>query len=120
MRDFRKLEVWRKAHRLALDAFTLVDELPSRERYDLGMQIRKAASSVPFNIAEGAGRRTRAEYARFLDIALGSASELEAQFEFVRDRGLYSPEVVDAHQRECILIRAMLVSLRRRILAETQ
>ena len=118
MRYFKRLDVWARAHRLALDVFSLVDSLPPHERYDLGTQIRKAASSVPFNIAEGAGRRTRVEYARFLDIALGSASELEAQLEFVRGRTLSSPGVLDDLQSECITIRAMLVYLRRRIVDE--
>jgi four helix bundle protein len=77
MRDYRKLSVWENSHRLTLEVYRLTAGLPRSERFGLSSQLRRAASSIACNIAEGAGRRTRPDYARFLDVALGSANELE-------------------------------------------
>ena len=77
MKDFRELKVWDKAHRVALSVYRATKDFPAQEQYGLTSQIRRAAVSIPTNIAEGCGRNGDAEFARFLDIALGSASELE-------------------------------------------
>jgi four helix bundle protein len=77
MKDFRDLAVWQKAHALAVDTYRATDAFPKSELYGLTSQIRRAAASVPANIAEGCGRSGDAELARFLQIAMGSASELE-------------------------------------------
>jgi four helix bundle protein len=77
MKDFRKQKVWQKSHRLALDLYKATSGFPKEELYGLTTQIRRAGSSIPANIAEGCGRDGDAELARFLQIAKGSASELE-------------------------------------------
>jgi four helix bundle protein len=77
MKDFRKLLVWEKAHILTLSVYKLTDSFPKEEIYGLTSQIRRASSSVPINIAEGCGRGSDADFARFLLIAFGSASETE-------------------------------------------
>jgi four helix bundle protein len=77
MRDFRSLKVWEKAHELALAIYQATAAFPREEVYGLTSQMRRAAVSVPTNIAEGCGRNTEAELARFLEVAMGSASELE-------------------------------------------
>lgn len=77
MRDFRRLLVWEKSHRLVLDVYKITKNFPRSELYGLTSQMRRAGASIPANIAEGCGRNSQAEFARFLHIAMGSASELE-------------------------------------------
>lgn len=77
MRDSRELKVWRKAHALTLKLYTLTRSFPNEERYGLTAQTRRAAASIGVNIAEGCGRRTHIDFARFLQVALSSASELQ-------------------------------------------
>jgi four helix bundle protein len=77
MKDFRKLIVWEKGHMLTLSIYKLTHSFPKEEMYGLTSQIRRASSSVPINIAEGCGRGSDADFARFLQIAFGSASETE-------------------------------------------
>jgi four helix bundle protein len=77
VKDFRDLQVWEKAHRLTLEVYKVTVSFPPREKYGLVDQVRRASTSIPANIAEGCGRGTDAEFARFLQYAMGSASELE-------------------------------------------
>lgn len=77
MRDFRELKVWEKSHQLTLAIYKITAIFPREELYGLTIQIRRASASIPANIAEGCGRNGVAELARFLHIAMGSASELE-------------------------------------------
>jgi four helix bundle protein len=85
MRDFRELKVWQKAHQVVLGVFRHTRGFPAEERFGLTAHLRKSATSVPSNIAEGCGRNTEKELARFLSIAAGSASELEYQLLLARD-----------------------------------
>ncbi|HEY9259074.1 four helix bundle protein [Chitinophaga sp.] len=78
MRDYKKLEVWKKTHLMTTFVYKeVVIQLPKDERYALGSQMKRAAYSVPLNIVEGCGRSTEADFARFLDHALGSVHEVE-------------------------------------------
>ena len=77
MGDYRSLRVWREAHEVALQVYHLTRNFPASERFGLVSQMRRSAASVPANLAEGCGRDSDAEIARFARIALGSASELE-------------------------------------------
>ena len=77
MQDFRKLLIWEKSHKLTLSIYNLTHSFPKEEMYGLTSQIRRASSSVPINIAEGCGRGSDADFARFLQIAFGSVSETE-------------------------------------------
>lgn len=77
MRDFKTLEVWKKSHLLTLEIYKTSANFPPSEMYGLTSQIRRAAASIPANIAEGCGRETDADLRRFLHIAGGSANELE-------------------------------------------
>ncbi len=85
MKDFRQLKVWEKAHQLALSVYKATAKFPKEELYGLTSQIRRASMSIPTNIAEGCGRNTDAEFARFLQIAMGSASETEYELILARD-----------------------------------
>jgi four helix bundle protein len=82
--NYRELAVWQKAMSLAESAYSVANLLPDRERFGLSAQIRRAAISVPSNIAEGHERRSRAEDRRFIAIACGSLAELETQLELAK------------------------------------
>jgi four helix bundle protein len=110
MRNFRKLLVWERAHRLAVEIYRATNGFPSNERFGLTAQIRRSAASIPSNIAEGAGRGGGPDYARFLRIAAGSVSELDYQLLLSRDLGYVTEELHDALSRELVAIRRMLAS----------
>ena len=79
MRPHRTLEAWKKAMDLVVDVYRVTDSFPKEEKFGLTSQIRRAAVSIPANIAEGAGRQSDKEFVYFLAIAQGSASELETE-----------------------------------------
>lgn len=87
-----KFEAWKIAHDLALEVYRISDRWPVCERYQLTSQVRRAALSVPTNIAEGAAKRGSREFRRYLDIARGSLSELSSLLRFSRDRGILNLE----------------------------
>jgi four helix bundle protein len=87
MRDFRELKVWHKSHQLTLDIYTATRGFPREEVYGLTSQFRRSSASIPANIAEGCGRTGDAELARFMLIAMGSASELEYHLLLAHDLG---------------------------------
>ena len=80
-KDYRELEVWNKAMDLTDEIYTLVKKLPKEELYALSDQMRRAAVSVPSNIAEGRGRQSEKEFRNFLSIASGSLMELETHLQ---------------------------------------
>nr|MBI1229102.1 four helix bundle protein [Cytophagales bacterium] len=79
MRDFRKLEIWNKGISVAKEIYALTETLPQSEKFGLISQMQRCAVSIPSNIAEGCSRNSEIEYKRFLEIAIGSAFELETQ-----------------------------------------
>lgn len=92
MQDFRRLDVWLKTHQITLAIYRLTEHFPDDERYGLKSQLRRAASSVPTNIAEGSKRNCNRDYARFLNMAMSSLAEVEyllilaQDLDYVRDR----------------------------------
>lgn len=87
MRDFHTLDIWKRSHTLTLDVYRMTENFPKHETYALTSQIRRAAYSIPMNIAEGCGRKTESEFRQFLNISSGSASELEYQLLLAHDLG---------------------------------
>lgn len=85
--SYKNLAVWQKAHQLTLDIYQMTAALPKDEMYGLSSQIKRAAASIPANIAEGSGRGSDGELARFLRIAMGSAYELEYHILLAHDLG---------------------------------
>jgi four helix bundle protein len=85
MRDFRELKVWKKSHNLTLQVYGITRNFPAEEKFGLTTQLRRAVSSIPMNIAEGCGRGTEPELARYMSIAAGSASEVGYQLLLARD-----------------------------------
>ena len=92
MKDFRKLQVWRKSHEFTLLIYKATARFPREERYALTTQVRRAVASIPANIAEGCGRRTDADFARFLQMAAGSASELDYHLLLASDLGFFTKD----------------------------
>ena len=111
MSDFRKLSVWQKAHRLTLDIYQLTASFPQNELYGLSSQMRRCCISIGSNIAEGCGRCGEAEKARFLQIAKGSASELEYQVLVCCDLGYLRPEAGKKIMAQVQEVGRMLSSL---------
>lgn len=87
MKDFRKLAVWRKSHQLTLDVYRATTEFPDIERFGITSQLRRSAASIAANIAEGCGRGSDADLGRFLQMAMGSASETEYHLLLAKDLG---------------------------------
>ena len=117
MRDFRKLDVWDRSHQLTLDVYRATDTFPSNERFGLTAQIRRCAISIPSNIAEGAGRESRPDYARFLGVAIGSAHELDYQLQLSKDQSYLGVIRHGELASDVVAVRSMLASLRKRVLA---
>jgi four helix bundle protein len=92
MMPYERFEAWQMAHELALEIYRITDRWPKEERFGVTIQLRRAALSAPTNIAEGAAKRGNKEFRRFLDIALGSLSEVSYLLRFSRDRGLLTPD----------------------------
>jgi len=114
---YEKFDAWRAAHELALAIYGITEKWPKHELFGLTSQTRRAALSVPANIAEGAGKRGRVEFGRYLDIALGSSSELSYLLRFSKDRGLLSDSdwgsLEARRQRTSILLWRLYRSVRR-------
>ncbi|MEM6330828.1 MAG: four helix bundle protein [Planctomycetota bacterium] len=115
MQDFRNLEVWRLAHALTLEIYGATKPFPADERYGLTSQLRRAAASVEANLAEGCGRGSDADFARFTQVAMGSASEVECHLLIARDLGLLDNNLytkLDGKQQQ---VKRMLAGLLKRL-----
>jgi four helix bundle protein len=110
MRDFTQLKVWERSHRLTLAVYEATVAFPKEEQYGLKSQIRRSCASIPANIAEGCGRRTNADLARFLQIALGSASELQNHLRLAHDLSILESRDHERLSREVTEIKRMLTS----------
>jgi len=111
VRNYRELKVWQRARRLTLELYKITRPGPQYEQYGLTSQIRRAASSVGANLAEGCGRRGDAEFARFVLIAMGSASELDYHLLLARDLAFLPSKDYERLATELAEIRRMLTSL---------
>lgn len=108
MRDFRELKVWEKSHQLTLAIYKVTTNFLREEVYGLTSQIRRACASIPANIAEGCGRNSVVELARFLHIAMGSASELDYHLILARDLGYLNRAVYDHLATDLTEVKRML------------
>ena len=115
MKDFRDLMVWKKAHQLTLASYRCTASFPKEELYGLTSQIRRSASSIAANLAEGCGKRSNNEFQRFLQIAAGSASELEYHFLLANDLGLPSDESHRNLDGAVVEVKRMLAGLIKKI-----
>jgi four helix bundle protein len=92
MRNYKDLRVWEEAHNLTLAVYKATQAFPREERFGLTSQIRRASASIAANIAEGCGRRSDGEMARFVQIAMGSGAELSYHLLLARDLGFMKSE----------------------------
>lgn len=118
MRDFRKFKVWEKAYGLSLAIYKATAISPQQELFGLTSQLRRAAVSVPVNIAEGCGRSGEPELARFLRIVLGSASELEYHIILSTDRCYLNKSVSQQLFKQVTEVKRMLTSLIQKLKAD--
>ena len=116
MQDYRRLSVWKKAHAHVLSVRDSTNRFPRSGYSSLKLQLIKSSESIPFNIVEGCGARTQAEFARFLDISIKSASETEYQLELARDYSVMTVSDWEKLSNATIEIRKMLCGLRKRVL----
>ncbi|GLI53991.1 four helix bundle protein [Thermodesulfovibrio yellowstonii] len=92
MANYKKLIVWQKAHQLALEVYRLTENFPKSEQYSLTLQLKRAVLSIPTNIVEGYNRKSKREFAYFIDISLGSLAEVEYLLDFSVDIGYIKSE----------------------------
>lgn len=118
MKDFRQLKVWQKSHELVLELYSITASFPRAEAYGLTAQIRRAAASIPSNLAEGCGRNGDAELARFCLIARGSASELEYHLLLAQDLKLIKADDYEKLAQQTTEIKRMLTVFVQKLTAE--
>ena len=119
MQNYKDLKVWEKSHQFTLLVYEVSKAFPKEEMYSLTNQLRRAASSVSANIAEGYGKNSQAEFAQYLNIALGSANESEYFLILTRDLNYLKPE---DYEKLFILIneiKTMLISLIQKVKNKT-
>ena len=115
MENFKKLKVWSKAHELTLLIYQRTRSFPKDEMYGLTSQIRRASASIGANIAEGCGRRSDPEMRRFIQIARGSASELEYHLLLANDLHFLATDEFAAMESNILEIQRMLAALAQRL-----
>lgn len=120
MRDFRELEVWHVAHAFTLDLYRVTAGFPKPELYGLVSQLRRAAVSVEANIAEGCGKKTSPDLARYLQIAFGSANEIDCELLIARDLGILKEDGFRKLTKQLGSIKRMLASFRATIEAKNK
>ncbi|HEV7364687.1 MAG TPA: four helix bundle protein [Gemmatimonadales bacterium] len=113
MGDFKKLEVWQLAHKVALDVYQATAHFPKSEAYGLTSQLRRSAGSIPANIAEGCGRDADLDFSRFVRISLGSANELEYHLLLSHDIGLLTSSNYETLGAQVRRLQGMLAGLNR-------
>jgi four helix bundle protein len=108
VKDFREILVWQRSHTLTVEIYRLTKLFPKEELFGLTSQMRRAAASIPANIAEGCGRDGDAELKRFMNIALGSACELDYFILLAAELGYITPESAAEVAAEIMEVRRML------------
>jgi four helix bundle protein len=111
MQNYKDLKVWEKAHQFTLTVYEVSKSFPREEIYSLTSQLRRAASSIPANIAEGCGKNTQAEFAHFLNISLGSSNESEYFLILSKDLKYLAQPNFDILFTNINEIKAMLIAL---------
>jgi len=111
MKDFRTLVVWQKSHQLTIEVYNETRTFPKEETYGITSQLRRATSSIPANIAEGCGRGSDKDFGRFLQIAFGSASEVEYFLILSHDLNYLNQSVYNDCCERIVEIKKMLNSL---------
>ncbi len=111
MQNYKDLKVWEKAHYFTIQVYKVSDAFPKTETYGLTNQLRRASSSIAANIAEGCGKNTKADFANFLNISLGSANEAEYFVLLARDLNYLIASDYDELTKLVNEVKAMLINL---------
>jgi len=111
MQNYKDLKVWEKAHQFTLDVYRVSRLFPKEEMYGLTSQLRRSAASIPANIAEGCGKKTKLDFANFLNISLGSSNEAEYFILLAKDLKYISSEDYLILEKLINEIKAMLIAL---------
>lgn len=119
MQSFRNIKVWEKAHTLTLDVYETTRTFPREEMFGLTSQMRRSSASIGANIAEGCCRKGDGELSRFLQISMGSASELEYHLLLARDLEMVDPRDYERLEMEVVEVKRMLSSFIRRLKADS-
>ena len=115
MQNYKELKVWQKSHAFTLKVYEITKSFPKDELYSLTNQLRRAASSVPTNIAEGCGKNSNNELAHFLNISLGSSNETEYFLILSKDLKYLSENIFIELEDNINEIKAMLISLNNKV-----
>ncbi|MDB5009023.1 MAG: four helix bundle protein [Mucilaginibacter sp.] len=111
MRDYKKLEVWKKAHLFTKQVYKdILPIMPAEERFALTNQLRRSTYSIPLNIVEGCGKNTNKDFVHYLDNALGSAHEVEYTCFLIFDIGYISKQECDLINNGINEVKAMIIS----------
>ena len=116
MRNFREYDIWIDAMEVVDVVYKITDEFPSNERYSLTSQITRSAVSIPSNIAEGASRSSEKDFARFLEISLGSSFELETQLRIASTRNYVAVSEFEVVLKNIISLQKRIYALRKKVL----
>ncbi|HYU48159.1 MAG TPA: four helix bundle protein [Terriglobales bacterium] len=112
LRGYRDLSAWQQAMAMVTEIYRITRAFPKEELYGLVSQIRRAAVSIPSNLAEGHGRNSRNEFRQFIGQARGSLSEVETQLEISKNLGYVKADVADALMAQADAVGKMLTGLR--------
>jgi four helix bundle protein len=111
MRNFRKYSVWEQSHKFTLLVYEITRTFPSEEKFGITSQLRRACTSIPTNFAEGCGKPSEKDFARFLSISYGSASEVDYLLLLSYELGFLNDEIYQKLNTEIISIRKQLYNL---------
>lgn len=111
MQNYRKLQVWQIAHGMTLAIYRASKEFPRDEQFGLTSQVRRSSSSIEANLAESSGRGSDSDFARFVQIAIGSACETDCHLLLARDLGYLSDEQHKLLEDKAESVRRMLIAL---------
>ncbi|MBS1486847.1 MAG: four helix bundle protein [Bacteroidetes bacterium] len=115
MQNYKDLKVWQKAHSLAIEIYKVSKGFPKEEQFNITSQLRRASISIPTNIAEGSGKFSNKDFAKFLQISLGSANEVEYLVLFSHELDLLDNALFESFTNEIGEIRGMLISLIKKV-----
>lgn len=116
--NYKDLDLYKAAKELVLSVYALLRKFPKEEQYALCDQLRRAAISIPSNIAEGSGRTSAKDQAHFFEIAFGSLMEIECQLDIACDLGYISNEELESLNAQIARVAAMISGMRRKLLGE--
>lgn len=118
MQNFKQIKVWEKAHGVTLQVYRVTNNFPKNEMYGLTSQMRRSAASIATNIAEGSGRGSDADFARFIQMAVGSTCELQYQLILSRDLNYLDPSEYGKLEQDLLEVQRMLIGLLKKLTAQ--